>query len=159
MVAKIIIFTGNAVNDDKWWFCRNCGTKFELDDEIASKKSKPNNTNHYCIICAEKLNLIWIIVLCLINENKLKVGDRLPSERDLSETFGISRGVLRESIRALEIAGIIDARSGSGNFIKSNANITREIEALNILEVVDLDLKTLCLDFFIYGQKHYLPYL
>jgi len=73
----------------------------------------------------------------LINENKLKVGDRLPSERDLSETFGISRGVLRESIRALEIAGIIDARSGSGNFIKSDANITREIEALNILEEED----------------------
>ena len=73
----------------------------------------------------------------LINENKLKVGDRLPSERDLSEIFGVSRGVLRESIRALEIAGIIDARSGSGNYIKSNANINKEIEALNILEEED----------------------
>ena len=76
-------------------------------------------------------------IVRLINENKLKVGDRLPSERDLSDTFDISRGILRESIRALEIAGIIDARSGSGNYIKSNANITREIEALNILEEED----------------------
>ena len=73
----------------------------------------------------------------LINENKLKVGDRLPSERELSEIFGVSRGVLRESIRALEIAGIIDAISGSGNYIKSNANINMEIEALNILEEED----------------------
>jgi GntR family transcriptional repressor for pyruvate dehydrogenase complex len=73
----------------------------------------------------------------LINENKLKVGDRLPSERDLSESLGVSRGVLRESLRALEIAGIIEAKSGSGNYIKSNANITREIEALNILEEED----------------------
>jgi len=73
----------------------------------------------------------------LINENKLKVGDRLPSERDLAESLGVSRGVLRESIRALEIAGIIEAKSGSGNYIKSNANITREIEALNILEEED----------------------
>jgi len=73
----------------------------------------------------------------LIKENKLKVGDRLPSERDLSEIFGVSRGVLRESIRALEIAGIIDAKSGSGNYIKSNVNINKEIEALNILEEED----------------------
>ena len=73
----------------------------------------------------------------LINEDKLRVGDRLPSERDLSESLGVSRGVLRESIRALEIAGIIDARSGSGNYIKSNASTNREIEALNILEEED----------------------
>jgi GntR family transcriptional repressor for pyruvate dehydrogenase complex len=73
----------------------------------------------------------------LINENKLRVGDRLPSERDLAESMGVSRGVLRESIRALEIAGIIEAKSGSGNFIKSNINISREIEAFNILEEED----------------------
>jgi len=85
----------------------------------------------------KKSTIVVNQLIQLINENKLKVGDRLPSERDLSETFGISRGVLRESIRALEIAGIIDAKSGSGNYIKSNANITKEIEALNILEEED----------------------
>ncbi len=58
MVAKIITFTGNAVKDKDSWFCRKCRTKFELDDEIVSKKGKPNKTNHYCIECAKKLNLI-----------------------------------------------------------------------------------------------------
>jgi len=58
MVAKIIIFTGNAVNDEDSWFCRNCGEKFELDEEIASKKARTNSTSHYCITCANKLNLL-----------------------------------------------------------------------------------------------------
>ena len=58
MVAKIIIFTGNAVNDENSWFCRKCGGKFELDEEIASKKVRSNSTSHYCIKCAKKLNLI-----------------------------------------------------------------------------------------------------
>lgn len=57
-MAKIIIFTANAVNDVDSWFCRKCGKKFELDDEIVSKKSKVNSTSHYCIECAKKVNLI-----------------------------------------------------------------------------------------------------
>lgn len=76
-------------------------------------------------------------IINLIKENKLKKGDRLPAERYLSETLDVSRGVLREALRALEIAGIIDAKSGSGNYITSNDNFTKEIEALNILEKED----------------------
>ena len=58
MTVKIIIFTGNAVKDNKSWFCRKCGKKFKLDAEIASKKGRANNTNHYHVKCAKKLNLL-----------------------------------------------------------------------------------------------------
>ena len=58
MVAKIITFTANAVQCKDSWFCRKCGKKFKLDLKIASKKGKVNNTNHYHVKCAKKLNLL-----------------------------------------------------------------------------------------------------
>ena len=46
--------------------------------------------------------------------NGLKPGDRLPSERELGEQFGVSRTVIREAVRALAAKGVIEARTGSG---------------------------------------------
>ena len=52
---------------------------------------------------------------------ELKAGDRLPSERELSEMFHVSRTALREAIRSLEIVGIVELRKGS----KGGAFVTR----------------------------------
>lgn len=49
-----------------------------------------------------------------ILSERLKVGDRLPSERELGEQFGVSRTVVREAVRALVAKGVIEVRSGSG---------------------------------------------
>jgi len=49
-----------------------------------------------------------------ILSNRLNVGDRLPSERELGEQFGVSRTVVREAVRALVAKGVIEVRSGSG---------------------------------------------
>jgi GntR family transcriptional repressor for pyruvate dehydrogenase complex len=53
----------------------------------------------------------------LIREGKLKAGDQLPSERELSETFKVSRTSVREALRALETKGLIISRTGTGNFV------------------------------------------
>ncbi len=58
MVAKIITFTGNAVQGKDSWICRKCGEKFELGEKIASKRGKAHNTTHYHVECAKKLNLL-----------------------------------------------------------------------------------------------------
>lgn len=53
----------------------------------------------------------------LIREGKFKSGDQLPSERELAETFKVSRTSVREALRALETKGLIVSRTGAGNFI------------------------------------------
>ena len=54
------------------------------------------------------------MMLETILSRRLAVGDRLPSERELGEQFGVSRTVVREAVRALVAKGVIEVRSGSG---------------------------------------------
>ena len=54
------------------------------------------------------------LLLGSIMSRGLQPGDRLPSERELGEQFGVSRTVVREAVRALAAKGVIDARTGSG---------------------------------------------
>lgn len=49
-----------------------------------------------------------------ILSGSLRVGDRLPSERDFVEALGVSRTSVREALRILESMGIVDAHVGSG---------------------------------------------
>ena len=49
----------------------------------------------------------------LVATGRLKPGDRLPAERDLSAKFKVSRNTLREALRALELSGMIELRKGA----------------------------------------------
>ncbi|WP_406615151.1 FadR/GntR family transcriptional regulator, partial [Candidatus Caldatribacterium sp.] len=48
---------------------------------------------------------------------ELKPGDRLPSESDLANTLGVSRGSVREALRMLEALGVVERKRGKGIFI------------------------------------------
>jgi GntR family transcriptional repressor for pyruvate dehydrogenase complex len=54
------------------------------------------------------------LLLETILSGQLRPGDRLPSERDLGEQFGVSRTVIREAVRSLQAKGVVEVRSGSG---------------------------------------------
>jgi GntR family transcriptional repressor for pyruvate dehydrogenase complex len=54
------------------------------------------------------------LLLETIHDQGLEPGERLPSERELGEQFGVSRTVIREAVRALAAKGVIDVRTGSG---------------------------------------------
>lgn len=53
----------------------------------------------------------------LILRGVLRPGDRLPSERDMAEQFGVSRPSVRDAVQALETAGLLATRPGSGVFV------------------------------------------
>jgi len=53
-----------------------------------------------------------------IRANRLGLGDRLPSERELAEQFDVSRPSVREAMIALETAGLIEVRTGDGTFVR-----------------------------------------
>jgi DNA-binding FadR family transcriptional regulator len=55
----------------------------------------------------------------LVRRGEFKPGDRLPSERDLSQQFNVSRASVREALIALEIDGLIDVRVGLGVFVNA----------------------------------------
>ncbi len=54
----------------------------------------------------------------LIHTHNLPPGSKLPGERELVETLGVSRPSIREALIALETAGYIEFRPGSGNYIR-----------------------------------------
>lgn len=55
-----------------------------------------------------------------IADGRYKPGERLPSERDMAEIFGVSRQGVREAMRGLEMSGLVESRTGvtGGAFIR-----------------------------------------
>ncbi len=53
----------------------------------------------------------------IIQERNLKPGDRLPSERELTDLLHVGRSSVREALRAMELLGLIETRRGEGTFI------------------------------------------
>lgn len=52
-----------------------------------------------------------------ISQGQLKAGERLPTEQTLSQTYGVSRNVIREGIARLRNEGIITSQQGIGAFV------------------------------------------
>lgn len=56
-------------------------------------------------------------LLDLIRAGALKPGDRLPSEAELKERFGVGRSTVREALNGLVLVGAIEVRHGQGAFV------------------------------------------
>ena len=53
----------------------------------------------------------------LLIEKKLKPGDRLPSELEISEGMNVSRGSVREAMKILSAFGLVDIKIGNGTYV------------------------------------------
>lgn len=100
------------------------------------------------------------VVICkirdLINAKHLEHGDKLPSERVMSEKFDVKRNHIREAIRKLEFYGVLKSMSQSGTFLAIGLTgfngMVDEIISLGtpsfdeLVETrISLELKTVCL--------------
>lgn len=92
----------------------------------------------------------------LINAKNLEYGDKLPSERVMSEKFGINRNHIREAIRKLEFYGVLKSMAKSGTVLAIgltgfNGMIDEiiSLDSPSFTELVEtrisLELKTVCL--------------
>ncbi len=79
---------------------------------------RPVNQGRMSEVIIEQIRL-------LIRQGQLKPGDRLPAERDLCERFQVSRVTVREALRVLEAAGLIEIRVGArgGTFVTAPTSV------------------------------------
>ncbi|MDE0113943.1 MAG: FadR/GntR family transcriptional regulator [Albidovulum sp.] len=92
----------------------------------------------------QRENVATIIVdrlLGFVKAGKLNSGDRLPSERQLAERFGVSRPTIREALSALSALGVVEINHGGGIFV-SRLDATDLLQPLTFfltLESVTVD--------------------
>jgi GntR family transcriptional repressor for pyruvate dehydrogenase complex len=55
----------------------------------------------------------------LISDGRVKVGDRLPPERELAEQMGVSRVSIREALQQLEMKGMLEIVHGGGSIVRN----------------------------------------
>jgi len=80
----------------------------------------------------------------LLDSGELEPGEKLPSEKDLADAFGVGRSTIRESLQFLEQMGLIETRHGVGRFVTEEVEIIsgglnwvqdlRVSSAMNLLE-------------------------
>jgi GntR family transcriptional regulator, transcriptional repressor for pyruvate dehydrogenase complex len=77
---------------------------------------------------------------------RLPDGERLPSEKELSDRFGVSQPTVREAIRALDTLGLLEVLHGSGSFVRSQGDFALasalqtllQLQSVSVMEVLDI---------------------
>ncbi|GGG89375.1 FadR/GntR family transcriptional regulator [Paenibacillus radicis (ex Gao et al. 2016)] len=64
----------------------------------------------------------------LIIDGNLRVGDKLPSTKEMSERFGVGRSTTREALSALKAMGLIEIKQGGGCTVIGSLPVLSEIE-------------------------------
>lgn len=91
----------------------------------------------------ETQNEIILQLRDLMNNKNLEPGDKLPSERTLSEKFGVSRSSVREAIQKLEFYGILVSKPQSGTFVAEIGQVAMNGMVNDILRLDEPDFKSL----------------
>ncbi|MDI3402699.1 FadR/GntR family transcriptional regulator [Streptomyces cavernicola] len=76
-----------------------------------------------------------------LTEGEWAVGDRIPTEHTLAEQLGVGRNTVREAVRVLVHAGLLESRQGNGTFVRSAADpsaVLRGMRHAGALEVTEV---------------------
>ena len=85
-----------------------------------------------------KKKMVQDKLLELVHNGQYQQGDKLPSERELSQILEVSRNVLREAVVSLVAGGVIEVRERQGIFIK-NIKDGGAMDALQSLQILPAD--------------------
>ena len=91
--------------------------------------------------------LVWVTrsLRNAVASGRLKVGDRLPSHRDLASQWHVSRGVVTAAYEQLQMEGVLRTRTGDGTFVADAELLTRPpllpVDFIN-LEMSPIDSRT-----------------
>ncbi|MBZ9674703.1 FadR/GntR family transcriptional regulator [Mesorhizobium sp. ES1-1] len=66
------------------------------------------------------------------------IGDKLPTERDLSEKYGVSRPIVREAIGTLKRDGLVATRQGLGAFVIETKEIAFRLAGIDLTDALDI---------------------
>jgi len=69
----------------------------------------------------------------LIANGTFKVGDRIPTEIELTKMFGVGRSSVREAIKILQHLGIVQMHPSKGTFVCDGTNLSKEVVTWAIL--------------------------
>ncbi len=84
----------------------------------------------------KKSNFVLNQLVEELSSDEYEVGDQLPTEGELAQLMGVSRGSVREALAALRLTGVITSRAGQGTHLNqklSKAEGTLEEKALTVL--------------------------
>src|SRR5579871_1141095 len=71
------------------------------------------------LVHARKYAEVQRLIRSFIASNKLRDGERLPTEEQIATALGVSRTAVREGLRSLEALGLIEARQGDGRYVRA----------------------------------------
>lgn len=77
-----------------------------------------------------------------IDSGEWAVGDRIPTETELSEQLEVGRNTVREAVRALAHAGLLEIRQGAGTFVRASSELggalRRRLERSRMRETLEV---------------------
>ncbi|MFF4778887.1 FadR/GntR family transcriptional regulator [Microtetraspora fusca] len=78
----------------------------------------------------------------MIDDGTWPVGTRIPGENQLASELGVSRGTVREALRALSVAGLLEPRVGDGTYVRTRdelaAILTRDRRGGDLEDILDV---------------------
>ncbi|GLZ41450.1 FadR/GntR family transcriptional regulator [Actinokineospora sp. NBRC 105648] len=73
-----------------------------------------------------------------ITSAEWKVGERIPTEPELVTALGVGRNTVREAVRALAHAGLLEVRQGDGTFVRATSEFSGAVRRLAGTELRDV---------------------
>lgn len=92
-----------------------------------------NSNKSFSMVPIKRTDVFQTIIqrITELIEQQPQPGDRLPSERELSESLGVSRTSIRQALKVLEAAGKVETRVGSGTYVTDN--VTHDANILSLI--------------------------